>query len=911
MFGLCLALAVSLAVSVRVLDEAVLTKNVQSFIDRILARGGVQGGSFTPLLEVIQPAVDELTGENIDVFEIDGKDGRVVLRGSSGPALTAAVGSFFKYHLKCDIYWELGGGYQFDAFPRKASDIPVPKSSERHVFMSQKRYYQNTCTASYTFVWRSADSMLQEVDWMAFNGINLPLAFTGQEYVWSELYRGVYGVSQKGMDQFFSGPAFLAWNRMSNLRAWGGPLPQSWIDQQFSVQKQILSRYQELGIEPVLPAFNGVVPGEMQQIFPSANITQLSTPWCDLPSEYCCPYVLSSTDPLFEQIGSTFLTLQRQLYGQVVQDVHTYNTDTFNENQPDSSDPIYLASSSAAVFSSMRKGDPQATWLMQAWLFVENRGEEDNFWTDEAIAAYLSGVPDDGMLLLDLTSDEVPMWSILAANKKKFIWCLLHNYGGARALYGNLTMLSLDPASTKRAVPQYFQGTGLTMEAIDQNPIVYEFMNEVSRYGGGAASSLSPSTANGKQDSSLQAQAQATTSSPVPSLADTHQWVADYTERRYGLAAQGVTSIQRAAAQAAWMDVLLPVVYSGYVGCYHPTCPRRSIITTRPLLNLYQETAQPATPLVAAWAQLQLVNRASVHSYTYDLVDVGRQVMSNLFWDMYQLWQAALSRGDRASFLSLWEAMKALMLDWDDLLGSHEAFLFGRWLRDARSWAQATGSEAEADLYEFNARNQVTLWGPKAVDLPHLYGYIQDYAAKNWAGLVKGYYVERWTLFSAFALKTLDSGKGPSALSVNSTLLNAYIDAEMALGVEFGRQTSSPSSSSSSSSSSSFPSQPVGDAWELSAAMQTKYGDAYLQGQSAQAYTTLVDSDLSLDLNLTLVLDGSTVPVPTWTRNEAQLKALCDATAACVAVTSQGMLKKAGGKVVASKGVTLWLKANA
>ena len=32
------------------------------------------------------------------------------------------------------------------------------------------------------------------------------------------------------------------------------------------------------------------------------------------------------------------------------------------------------------------------------------------------------------------------------------------------------------------------------------------------------------------------------------------------------------------------------------------------------------------------------------------------------------------------------------------------------------------------DLYEYNARNQITLWGPN--------GEIDDYAAKNWAGLI-------------------------------------------------------------------------------------------------------------------------------------------------------------------------------
>ena len=44
----------------------------------------------------------------------------------------------------------------------------------------------------------------------------------------------------------------------------------------------ILTRYAELGITPVLPAFNGVVPAEMKTIFPAANITRLTPAWYDL-----------------------------------------------------------------------------------------------------------------------------------------------------------------------------------------------------------------------------------------------------------------------------------------------------------------------------------------------------------------------------------------------------------------------------------------------------------------------------------------------------------------------------------------------------------------------------------------------------------------------------------------------------
>ncbi len=45
---------------------------------------------------------------------------------------------------------------------------------------------------------------------MALNGINLPLAFTGQEAIWRRVYVTL-GVSQAQLDEHFAGPAFLAW----------------------------------------------------------------------------------------------------------------------------------------------------------------------------------------------------------------------------------------------------------------------------------------------------------------------------------------------------------------------------------------------------------------------------------------------------------------------------------------------------------------------------------------------------------------------------------------------------------------------------------------------------------------------------------------------------------------------------
>ena len=50
----------------------------------------------------------------------------------------------------------------------------------------------------------------QEIDWMAMNGVNLPLAFTAQESIWQMVYKQL-GLTQEELDQHFAGPAFLAW----------------------------------------------------------------------------------------------------------------------------------------------------------------------------------------------------------------------------------------------------------------------------------------------------------------------------------------------------------------------------------------------------------------------------------------------------------------------------------------------------------------------------------------------------------------------------------------------------------------------------------------------------------------------------------------------------------------------------
>lgn len=124
---------------------------------------------------------------------------------------------------------------------------------------------------------------------------------------------------------------------MGNMRGWGGPLSSTWHNHTINLQHQILKRMRGLGIIPVLPAFAGHVPRAFKKLFPSAQMTKVST-WNKFEDKYCwsviqwktrwiiikkiihhfSPYLVSPTDVLFEQIGKTFLQTVRSNYKMIL-----------------------------------------------------------------------------------------------------------------------------------------------------------------------------------------------------------------------------------------------------------------------------------------------------------------------------------------------------------------------------------------------------------------------------------------------------------------------------------------------------------------------------------------------------------------------------------------------------------------
>ena len=84
------------------------------------------------------------------------------------------------------------------------------------------------------------------------------------------------------------------------------------------------------------------------------------------------------------------------------------------------------------------------------------------------------------MLILDLNSEQSPIWSRTDSYYgKPFVWCLLHNFGGTRGIYGNLTTIATSPVNSLHAPRSTMVGVGITPEAIEHNPIIYDLMVSV------------------------------------------------------------------------------------------------------------------------------------------------------------------------------------------------------------------------------------------------------------------------------------------------------------------------------------------------------------------------------------------------------------------------------------------------
>jgi alpha-N-acetylglucosaminidase len=594
--------------------------------------------------------------------------------------MAVGLNYYLKYYCHTFVSW-----YQDDPVDLPAR-MPMVPAEIRRTARVRDRFFLNYCTFGYTMPWWQWKDWERLIDWMALNGINMPLSITGEEAIWYKVWKKL-GLNDQQIRSYFTGPAYLPWNRMANIDGWEGPLPASWLRNQFYLEKKIVARERELDMTPVLPAFAGHVPAAIKERFPGAKITTLGS-WGGFSKKYESSF-LDPFDPLFKEIQKSFLEAESEAFGRS----HIYGADPFNEVTPPSWDPDYLAKVSKAIYASIADHDSSAVWLQMSWMFYIGRDK----WTNQRIKSFLRAVPQDKMALLDYYGENTEVWKLTSSFfGQPYLWCYLGNFGGNTMMAGNLREVDERMDYVMSHGGKNLIGVGATLEAFGVNPIMYDYVFEKV---------WSPGQ---------------------PGVGD---WVDHWAEMRGGLNSDDVKEAWSLLLKTAYTEPAL--LGQATLTNAMPTLEGSGNWTTNP------KTGYRNTDLLKAWGLLLKGGDHTNSAYLYDITNVGRQVLGNYFTALRDSFNSSYHKKDLAGMKRDGKKMMDLFDDMDRLLATQSSLLLGKWLHDARLMGNTAG---EKNYYEKDARSIITLWGGDQHSL-------NDYANRSWAGLTKSYYKMRWHMF--------------------------------------------------------------------------------------------------------------------------------------------------------------------
>ena len=565
------------------------------------------------------------------------------------------------------------------------------------------RAYLNVCAYGYTMPYWDWVRWEKEIDYMASRGINMPLAMEGQEYVWRLLWQEE-GLSDNELDSYFCGPPFLPWARMGNIESYYGNAPRSYQIKKRDIQKKILKRMRDLGMSPILPAFAGYVPKAWAQKYKSADAMQM-VPWGGFHETWW----LNPNDENFARLSKRFIELYTKTFG----DGEYYLADSFNEMRP----PVkagedkntVLKAYGKKLYDAISNAKPNATWVMQGWLFEF----EPDYWTPDSVRAYLEAVPDNKVMVLDIGNDYTrDTWrNDKAFYGKKWIFGYIHNFGGNNALFGDFDLYEKDLGGLENDPTKgNLAGFGVFPEGLNTNSIAYDYMFEMAW----------------KQPSETR-----------DSFLSKH-FRARYSKTDDALEAAWKTLIDACYQTRNWKRAW----WRGGFGTY--------LFMKKPRADLwdYDGPQYDVNKIKSALEAFLNVFEKYKHSKLF----INDVVNSVRHWGLlnidYELIKATKAGKDKnitqidASLLKI----NDMAIRLDDI-SAYVGQSLDNWRKEARAFGDTT---SEKDYYEKSAITQVTVWGGDNV--------LDDYASKAWRGLIKDYYLPRWQKLFAQLKQDIETG---------------------------------------------------------------------------------------------------------------------------------------------------------
>ncbi|MBQ2298751.1 MAG: alpha-N-acetylglucosaminidase, partial [Bacteroidaceae bacterium] len=545
------------------------------------------------------------------------------------------------------------------------------------------RYYLNYCTFSYSMSVWTWERWEQEIDWMALHGINMPLQIVGLDVVWKRLLTEYYNYTSEEANDFIAGPCFQAWWGMNNLEGWGGPNPDWWYERQAKLAKKICDRMRELGMHPVLPGFSGMVPSDFTGKTGISSNAQGD--WCGFKR----PHILNPNTEDFKLMAANYYKVLHEVMGSS----EYYSMDPFHEGANTSGIDVAAAYKSIADAMYAANDDIDEKWVIQYWQ-----------WNPDQYHV-LDQVKKGSLIILDLFSTAHTHFQEYKSHDA--VYCMLPNFGGRSGFMGRFNVV-IDGYFENKKSYSNIKGIGATPEAIGSVPVLYDVLYELPWY---------------------------------ETKPDAKEWMRNYTVSRYG--------VESTLAQEAWELLRMSALdcETSLQG------PHEAVTCARPSLTVDRVSSWGGTEIfydtkdVAEAAGKLLEAGLEGENYYYDLVDIWRQTLTDKSYYLLNEINEAHQNDDSVIFIKKRDEFMKLIEDIDMLLNTNKHFLLGTWTEMARAIADEVEGTTESDcdwLELENARTLITTWGE---EVNANRGGLRDYSYRQWAGMLKDFYLPRWEYF--------------------------------------------------------------------------------------------------------------------------------------------------------------------
>ena len=660
-----------------------------------------------------------------DVFVIGAEKSKVLIKGTTISAITTGLGWYLNNIAHINIAWNslnektVSGDAYADL-----SSIPLPTETGTHTSDAKYRYYLNTCTFGYSMTSWTWKRWQQEIDWMALHGINMPLQLVGLEEVWRKFLtmeeggKRKYGYTDEEAKAFVAGPAFIAWWAMNNLEGWGGTASgaksgyqnlagaggvqdDAWYVRQKNLAKSIVDRQRELGMQPVLPGWSGMVPTDFQSQSGFATRGNGGN-WA---GDFVRPLLLSVNNSNYAEIAADYYKCLEEVMGES----QYYSMDPFHEGGGAGTMEDYKA-----LYDAMEAAKDGSQWVIQQWQWSATQKYS------------LTAVPAGRLVVLDLFSDGSPAFDKYSGYAPQdAVFCAIPNFGGRSGLMGRLNNLT-DNYFTYKAKYASIKGIGAAPEAIEQTPVTYDLIFQLPWMG---------------------------------SKPDMKEWIKNYAAARYGtdnvvvqeaweLLRQGVLNYGADGIQGPVEDVwgARPNLDAKPASTWGKTINHAGGTYTKARRQMLVDAVYK---LISQQAALNLAAGSVYESnYLYDLVEFGGAVIADYAYDLLLGIKAAKTAAGNnfandAVYKARRDAFLQLILDMDTFRGTNLNFRLGKWTQEARDAAEEVedATTATPDWYEYNnARTILGTWSSPGTNLT-------DYSYRSWQGLLKDYYYPRWKYY--------------------------------------------------------------------------------------------------------------------------------------------------------------------